>query len=169
MNMPSAPESIVYMPVQVAYLPLVNELIATLAKRGLPLTEPIVLGGVGVKSAPAPDVRRDATPTGTKDGRWTSDLARIAYRESDKAMRGVLGLLASNPDTPFTSKEVARAAGYPVHKLPSVLGAFGNRCKSRYKTGGACFENRYDKVARSRLYVMPASIAEAIRRDMNEG
>lgn len=97
---------------------------------------------------------------------WTADLAVRAYRESQGSMKAILSHLAKHPDVPMTTEEMAEAAGSSKKALRSILGAFGNRCKNRYKIDDFCFHSEYDTEAHQRLYVMPATIAEAIRGTM---
>lgn len=96
---------IVNVPVLVKYLPEVYALLARL--------------GAGETEKPA----------------WTPELVKRAYNESDTNMRNVLVTLKAAKDQWVSRKELCTATKLTPVVLRGVLGAFGHRCKSRYKLG----------------------------------
>jgi hypothetical protein len=103
---------------------------------------------------------------------YTEKLLRRMVAESDVAMRGILGLLASRPgewlgaeDFVKTIKGNKDADGSTI---AGTLGAFGHRLKSRYKSDQKPFEARYIAGQRGKRYRMPATMAKRIKHLLSE-
>lgn len=91
------------------------------------------------------------------------ELIIRAYNESHGHMKAVLDYLIENPDKEMTVKDLSNYVNLDSFQFRGVLGAFGRRCSSHYKTKDLLFQvkrrgNKY-------FYVMPKQIAEIINRE----
>ena len=117
-------------------------------------------GGGGKESAAASDDDR----ADNQRQEWTEALLDRNWQESPPAMRAVLSFLAdrSPQKTPITELAFAVYEDGNRNKLAGVLGAFGRRCKNRYKTETWPFSAEWNWQTSLYEYSMPAWVAAII-------
>jgi len=86
------------------------------------------------------------------------------YRESPKPMKTFLAHLAKHAGQEFTAAEMAKAIERTRNQLAGVLGAFGRRCKNRYRWTKWPFFAYWDSDRKALVYRMTPEVAAFIHR-----
>jgi hypothetical protein len=96
---------------------------------------------------------------------WNEKRLRKAFDQSSPAQQAILkGMASGNGKKWVTVSEVVKQMGDKAdwNTMAGALGAFGRRCKSRYKAKTRPFTIRYNHDLGQKEYLMPASVAQAI-------
>lgn len=96
---------------------------------------------------------------------WNEKRLRKAFDQSSPAQKAILkGMASGNGKKWVTVSEIVKLMGGKAdwNTLAGALGAFGRRCKSRYKAKTRPFTIRYNHELGEKEYLMPASVAQAI-------
>ena len=96
---------------------------------------------------------------------WNEKRLRKAFEQSSPAQKAILKGMASGKGKKWvTVSEIVKQmdAKADWNTLAGALGAFGRRCKSRYKAKTRPFTIRYNHELGEKEYLMPASVAQAI-------
>lgn len=96
---------------------------------------------------------------------WNEKRLRKAFDQSSPAQKAILkGMASGNGKTWVTVSEIVKQMGAKAdwNTMAGALGAFGRRCKSRYKAKTRPFTIRYNHDLGEKEYLMPASVAQAI-------
>lgn len=98
---------------------------------------------------------------------WSPEQIRRAFAESPPAMKAIFTVLASRPDRDLVIEDfegpVSKAVGkkYGHRQLMGALGAFGRRCKNRYRKPWP-FEAPWNDARKQVLYRMSRDVAKVI-------
>jgi hypothetical protein len=88
------------------------------------------------------------------------------FAESPPAMKDILVALAKRPDEWLTAAELASAIRHKPNAdwntVAGTLGAFGRRCRSRYKRRDWPFRGEWDHTQGRFLYSMSPQVAAVI-------
>lgn len=96
---------------------------------------------------------------------WTEKRLRRAFEESSPSQQAILRAMAQANGKWISVSEVAAKVGaeYDWNSLAGALGAFGRRCRNRYKAKVRPFTRRYNPVKEEREYLMPPEIGKVIK------
>ena len=91
---------------------------------------------------------------------WTEKRLRRAFEESSPAQQAILLAMAGANGKWISVSEVAAQVGdgdeYDWNNLAGALGAFGRRCRNRYKAKVRPFTRRYNAAKGEKEYLMPS-------------
>jgi hypothetical protein len=96
---------------------------------------------------------------------WTEKRLRRAFEESSPSQQAILRAMAEANGKWISVSEVAAkvGAGYDWNSLAGALGAFGRRCRNRYKAKVRPFTRRYNPSKEEKEYLMPPEIGKVIK------
>jgi hypothetical protein len=100
----------------------------------------------------------------TEADAWTEEMVARAYRESAERMRKVFDTLMADPDRRFSASELAKILGISQSQIRGVLGAFGNRVKSRYKLATWPIDSRYSETESTSYFWMTSDQARSFKQ-----
>ena len=96
---------------------------------------------------------------------WNAKRLQRAFDQSSTAQKAILKGMASGEGKKWvTVSEIVEQMGGEAdwNTMAGALGAFGRRCKNRYKAKTRPFTIRYNHDLREKEYLMPAAVAQAI-------
>ncbi len=118
-----------------------------------------LLGRLAKEEPPAPE------PSRSDQDWWTEKRLRRAFEESSPAQQAILLAMAEASGKWISVSEVAAKVGdeYDWNSLAGALGAFGRRCRSRYKAKVRPFTRRYNPAKGEKEYLMAPEIGKVIK------
>lgn len=112
--------------------------------------------------------KRSASATlGELAEEWTEKMVARAIRESPAGMRAVFQYLSSHPDQDITMEELAKGIKRERSQMPGILGAFGRRCRYRYRVSTWPFESKAGRGMGMKVVTMPGKVAERVRMELD--
>lgn len=96
---------------------------------------------------------------------WNEKRLRRAFEESSPSQQAILRAMAEANGKWISVSEVAAKVGaeYDWNSLAGALGAFGRRCRNRYKAKVRPFTRRYNPAKEEKEYLMPPEIGKVIK------
>jgi hypothetical protein len=104
---------------------------------------------------------------------WTPDITTRMVRESPRAMKDILGVLAENAGKELSTGDLAKSIKHKPdadsNTVAGTLGAFGRRVANRYDKNVLPFEGRWDHEKHYKMHKMPAEIAQVVLQALRNG